>query len=201
MDCSNNPPPNLTNYEGVDMAFKQHNMPLPQCKAEGCNLISAKKRYCDKHYRRFQRNGSLDLVRQPPGSIFMQAGYPAQRINGKITFMHTQVAEKALGKKLPPMAVVHHVNEIKTDYRNENLVICQDKNYHNLLHARMRAQAACGNANWLKCSYCKKYDDPSRGTVRNPSRSNDSTKLFYHKECAAKNAREKNARISEQSSS
>ena len=52
---------------------------------------------------------------------------------------HIFVAEKILGKPLPPKAVVHHINEDKTDNRPENLVICQDRTYHFLLHRRKKA--------------------------------------------------------------
>ena len=68
-------------------------------------------------------------------------------------------AEAALGKLLPPGAIVHHVDE---NPRNNcgNLVLCQDQAYHLLLHTRRRALLACGNADWKKCSFCKEYDDP-----------------------------------------
>jgi hypothetical protein len=71
---------------------------------------------------------------------------------------HVFVAERALGRPLPPKAVVHHVNRDTGDNRPSNLVICEDAAYHNLLHQRMRALAACGHADWLKCPYCKRYD-------------------------------------------
>lgn len=91
--------------------------------------------------------------------------------------VHVIVAEKALGKPLPKGAIVHHVNTIKDDNRNENLVICPDAVYHNLIHKRMRAYDTCGHADWLRCHFCNKYSDPSGmnvGKVR-----------AAHKECAS----------------
>ncbi len=93
---------------------------------------------------------------------FLSSGYVAVQIGKVNKFEHVLVAEKALGKPLPPKAVVHHVNENRTDNRTENLVICPDRAYHNLIHRRMRALAASGHADWLLCNYCKRYDDPSR---------------------------------------
>lgn len=49
---------------------------------------------------------------------------------------HRTRAARALGKPLPPRAVVHHVDGTKSDA--SALVICQDQAYHLLLHKRQR---------------------------------------------------------------
>jgi hypothetical protein len=65
---------------------------------------------------------------------------------------------------LPNGAEVHHVNGSKD---SGPLVICQDRSYHLLLHQRTRAFLSCGSVDWLRCPYCKKYDDPKNMYVRN----------------------------------
>jgi hypothetical protein len=64
---------------------------------------------------------------------------------GQVVGEHVLVAAKALGRELPEGVEVHHVNEVKMDNRNRNLVICQDHAYHELLHARVRIVKAGGN--------------------------------------------------------
>lgn len=70
--------------------------------------------------------------------LILVPGHPRSNVNGYVR-EHIYIAEKALGKPLPPGAVIHHVNETKADNGPGNLVICQDEAYHRLLHKRMRA--------------------------------------------------------------
>ena len=65
--------------------------------------------------------------------------------NGEMVRVHRLRAELALGKPLPPTAVVHHVDGSRSEL--SQLVICQDQAYHMFLHARMRVRAAGGNPN------------------------------------------------------
>ena len=83
-------------------------------------------------------------------------------INGRRVLAHVLIAERALGKPLPSGACVHHANGDPSDNDPHNLVICPDQSYHLLIHMRMRAFAASGNADWRKCKRCGQYDDPAR---------------------------------------
>ena len=102
---------------------------------------------------------------------------------------HIAVVEKALGKRLPESAVVHHVNEDKADNRRTNLVACQDQNYHLLLHVRLRALRACGNPGWRRCPYCKRYDDLANMRPHHSRRRPNPT--WYHLACNASYRRER----------
>lgn len=86
-------------------------------------------------------------------------GYRVVRHNGKSVHEHRVIAEKALGKPLPSEAVVHHWDKDRTNNRNDNLLICPDVAYHNLIHRRMDAMEATGDPNKRKCEVCNAYDD------------------------------------------
>ncbi|HEX2676201.1 MAG TPA: HNH endonuclease [Polyangiales bacterium] len=55
---------------------------------------------------------------------------------------HRLVAERVHKLLLPREAVVHHLNEIRSDNRPSNLVICPNQAYHIAIHNRMRRIAA-----------------------------------------------------------
>ena len=100
---------------------------------------------------------------------------PGYRKNNYV-YEHTIVAESVFGKRLPLKAVVHHVDEDRSNNQNNNLVICENLKYHFLLHKRMRAISACGNPRWVKCQYCGMYGPPE--TMKKKSKA-------YHKKCNA----------------
>lgn len=92
---------------------------------------------------------------QPKGRhILVHApGHP--RAHKNYVREHILIAERALGKPLPPKAVVHHANEVKDDNANSNLVILQSQGEHAALHSRLRTWRAGGNP-WVErlCGNC-----------------------------------------------
>jgi len=99
---------------------------------------------------KYRHNGNMGrvLVRVPNHKRSGSNGYVPRSII---------IAEGILGKSLPKGTIVHHYGKIDDDTK---IVVCENIAYHNLLHQRQRAYAACGNAGWLKCYICKEYDNP-----------------------------------------
>ena len=73
---------------------------------------------------------------------------------------HRVIVERVLGRSLRETEVIHHVDENPHNNAHANLVVCPDDAYHHLLHRRARAYRACGNANAVKCRYCKQWGLP-----------------------------------------
>lgn len=96
------------------------------------------------------------------GSI---GSWKGKKYDGVRKLEHRHVIEQILGRSLKYPEEVHHWNENKTDNTPSNLVVCPDRAYHMLLHRRTRAYDACGHADWLRCPYCKQYDDPQNMVV------------------------------------
>jgi hypothetical protein len=83
--------------------------------------------------------GTVNSQIKPKGSWSKTAqGYLENGSNGENTLLHRYLAEKALGKPLPPKAEVHHFNGDGTDNRSCNLIVCPDRAYHMLLERRQR---------------------------------------------------------------
>jgi hypothetical protein len=80
--------------------------------------------------------------------------------NGGWFYIHRNVVESVLGKSLPLKSVIHHVDENPMNNKNDNLVVCENQLYHIFLHQRLRALRASGHADWRRCRYCGKHDDP-----------------------------------------
>ncbi len=101
------------------------------------------------------------------------------RAQNSYVLEHIIVVEKALRRPLPRGPVVHHVNEIRSDNRSGNLVLCQDDAYHVLIHYRTRALRESGSASSLRCCFCKCWDRPEN--LRVPVKYQP-----YHRACKNK---------------
>ncbi len=157
-----------------------------KCQVEGCAKIYYCKGYCRMHYERVRYHGNTDRLKAERGTGYSQYGYNVVMINGISKPRHVLVAEKALGKELPKGVVVHHIDENRSNNDPRNLVVCPDRGYHQILHKRMRAYEAYGNANYLKCYCCGKYDAPENIVVSGTSKSGGSN----HPECKKRRDRE-----------
>ncbi len=113
------------------------------CSVDGCEARHKGNGYCHKHNTQFKTHGHPEAFTRPKratgtGTI-SHDGYIVQFHGGKRYYEHVWLAEKALGKPLPPGAVVHHVTERKTDNLGPfKLVICPSMKYHSLIHKLMR---------------------------------------------------------------
>lgn len=92
------------------------------------------------------------------------------------------VAERATGKCLPFGAIVHHANEIKSDNRPKNLVVCENETYHHFLHERMIAIKATGDPHKRKCTLCKRWDEIKNIKRATASWVHPEYDKAYHKE-------------------
>jgi hypothetical protein len=82
--------------------------------------------------------------------------HPRASQSGEV-YEHVIIAERALGRYLPDGVEIHHVDENPRNNTPGNLVICQSKAYHKLLHVRMRVLRAGGDPNTQRiCSTCKR---------------------------------------------
>jgi hypothetical protein len=160
----------------VTVAVKQVDL---LCSIEGCGKKRLARGWCSAHYDFWYKYGDplAPKQRREPGSGTLHGGYVRHGSGGRLIREHQLIAERALGKPLPKGAQVHHWDENKSNNSPENLVVCPSDAYHKLLHQRQRALNACGNANYRKCQFCKKWSDP------------ETMKLdvvhgtFYHFEC------------------
>lgn len=154
------------------------------CTVDGCDRQAWARQLCHAHYQKLQRYGTplggKEGARKGAGYIDKD-GYHRRCVDGVEKPEHVRIVESVIGKPLPPGAVVHHWDENKANNSNANLLVCPDDAYHKLIHARMRALAACGNANWRKCCRCGEYDDKSNLSL--------SGSQAYHLACNAAHVR------------
>ncbi len=115
--------------------------------------------------------------------------------NGRLE--HVQIAEKALGRRLRGAEEVHHVDDNTLNNANSNLVICQSRSYHMLLHARARVIRAGGNPETEKiCKHCNRVL-PLESFYRFKLNASNGRHSFC-KECDAQTAKTRRSRHANQ---
>jgi hypothetical protein len=118
--------------------------PKIPCSVYGCEKHGISRSMCAMHYGRWFRHGGTESKNPNYGSgrSIIWDGYVRIWMGTKHEKSHVMehilVAERALERKLPKRAVVHHINGDKGDNRPENLVICPSQAYHLGLHKRQR---------------------------------------------------------------
>lgn len=113
------------------------------------------------------------------GGQWKQGNYMMVKVTNGYKKEHRLIAEKVLGKPLPPEAVVHHYNGYDSEHKAQ-LVICENQAYHLLLHRRERALKDCGHANWRKCHHCHEHDKAENLYI------NSNNGAVFHRSCRAK---------------
>ena len=158
---------------------------MSSCAIEGC-LDSRKggRGLCGKHYTKWRKYGDPlfgkeNKHRHGEGCL-TSTGYWRMSNNGERKKQHLFIIEKALGKKIPPGSVTHHIDGDKLNNKNNNLILCDSIAYHSFIHLRMRALNHSGHANYRFCLYCKKWDDPKNNMFFAKSRES------FHRECRNK---------------
>ena len=142
--------------------INQHCGETKICSVDGCNSPIRGKGLCLVHYFRDRRKQKAaakkakmpniekqlyeqavkEAVQEAVKRVFLTE-YPVGKLRSRISTgkykmisipEHRLVAERALGKALPPGSIVHHINLNKQDNRQCNLVVCPNNEYHMLIH-------------------------------------------------------------------
>ena len=120
------------------------------CSVQQCKNKHLARGFCGVHYNRLVRSGSIESKRRPKGQGTIHDGYVRHIMGRVLIYEHIIIVEKVLLRKLGLNEVVHHIDGNTTNNTHSNLLVC-NKEYHALLHARMRAFNACGDPNKRRC--------------------------------------------------
>jgi len=105
-----------------DVTWHRNRRYAPECSVGGCGEVHKSLGYCNRHYQRVKRLGSVgiaDPIRK--GWIRDTHGYIRVKVNGRYRMQHRLIMAEHLGRPLEPWENVHHINGIRDDNRLENL--------------------------------------------------------------------------------
>jgi hypothetical protein len=123
--------------------------------------------------------------------VLVKCRYHPFALDGGWVPEHRLVVERALGRFVHPRHPIHHINGDGLDNRSCNLVLCEDIEYHTVLHRRQRALEACGNPSARCCTYCQKYSDPVDMV---PRIVRGKSTNYFHRKCVNEYQRLYNAK-------
>jgi len=90
----------------------------------GGRIGKTTKIYCSNRCSKMTQNGR---TRREDG--YIQISLPGKRV-----YEHRLVAEKMLGRKLKKGEVVHHINAVRDDNREENILVMTQKSHMKLVN-------------------------------------------------------------------
>lgn len=119
------------------------------------------KRFIFGHHLRLKWSPTGTRPSSGGYTLFYAPEHPRATSSGSV-FEHIVVVERVVGHFLQRPAVVHHVNDVKSDNQNHNLCVLENNSEHKSLHRRRRVLRAGGNpwTQWI-CSACKQVKDLS----------------------------------------
>ena len=101
--------------------------------------------------------------------VLVESKHPNAKNN--LYYEHILIIEKILKRFLYKWETVHHINEIKSDNRIENLFVCS-RHQHDKAHGMKTVSMYKLNSNWISktCTRCNKifYGNPS--SIKNRKR-------------------------------
>lgn len=119
-------------------------------------------------------------------AVLSRRYYVSRKKPGKYSttrVLHRILVEKVLGKKLPRGAEIHHVDGFRNNNINSNLVVCENREYHHLLHVRVEALECAGDPHARMCYRCHKWDIPGRGDFHVSPLRRSVSGFPYHRSC------------------
>ena len=161
--------PHLISLKEFKRKIAAQPVKVGKCTIENCTRKHFKNGWCKQHWNQMQADGFIRPIWQNN---------------------HRKLAERALGKSLPKGAQVHHLDVDPKHNHPANLVVCPDAAYHMLIERRGRAYKACGHADWLKCIYCKQYDDRKKLKIPRSKKNKNVLRetWAYHPKCMERNS-------------